>query len=138
MTNFKIEFTDKPIPDDINFLTDKINEENPGFPPATPFAFFIKDTSEKIIAGANGFVLFGAIYTDMLWVDSAYRKKGYARSLMDRIHEYGREQGCTMATLSTMSFQSALGFYQKLGYKIDFEREGYIHNSKGIYLRKKL
>ena len=138
MTNLKIEFTDKPKPDDLDFLADKINEENPGFPPATPFAFFIKDEAGNIIAGASGFVLFGSIYTDMLWVDTAHRNKGYASSLMDKIHQYGREQGCIMATLSTMSFQNALGFYQKLGYKIDFEREGHIHHSKGIYLRKKL
>jgi ribosomal protein S18 acetylase RimI-like enzyme len=57
---------------------------------------------------------------------------------MDKIHQYGKEQGCTMATLSTMSFQNALGLYQKLGYKIDFEREGYVQSSEMLFLRKEL
>jgi GNAT superfamily N-acetyltransferase len=128
MTSVEIQFTDKPKSGDIDFLTDKINVENPEFPPATPFAFFIKDAAGKIIAGANGLLLVGCIYTDQLWVDQAYRNKGYAHHLMDKIHQYGKEQGCTMATLSTMSFQNALGLYQKLGYKIDFEREGYVQS----------
>ncbi len=133
-----IEFTPSPITSDIDFLTHKINEETIAFGTATPFAFFIRDEDNKIIAGASGSVIFGCIYTDQLWVDKNYRKLGYGRKLMERIHDYGRESKCHIATVNTMSFQTAREFYEKLGYVVDFERSGYNKNSQCIFLRRSL
>ena len=133
-----IEFTTTPISKDIDFITGKINEETHEFGSAYPFGFFIKDNNGNIIAGCNGSVIFGCIYTDQLWVDKKYRKTGLGKKLMDAVHEYGLQIGCSMATVSTMSFQGALEFYEKLGYKVDFEREGYVGGSKCIFLRKEL
>jgi GNAT superfamily N-acetyltransferase len=133
----KIEYTSSPHTADIDFLTQKINEETPEFGAAHPFAFFIRE-NEKIIAGANGSVIFGAIYTDQLWVAPHYRKQGLGIRLMERIEEYGREQKCLMATVSTMSFQGAREFYENLGYKMDFERHGYIRHTSFLFLKKKL
>ena len=59
-----IEFTSTPASADIDFLTQKINQETPDFGEAHPFAFFIRDESNQIIAGCNGSVIFGSIYTD--------------------------------------------------------------------------
>ena len=55
----KTEFTDKPNSRDLDILADKINEENPDYPPATTFGFFIKEAAGAIIAGANGSLLVG-------------------------------------------------------------------------------
>ncbi len=63
-----IVFTSAPASEDIDFLTHKINEETPEFGEAHPFAFFIRDEKNQIIAGCNGSVIFGSIYTDQLWV----------------------------------------------------------------------
>ena len=41
----------------------------------------MRDDDSKIIAGANGFVIYGAIYTDQLWVDKDYRGQGFAKKL---------------------------------------------------------
>jgi ribosomal protein S18 acetylase RimI-like enzyme len=43
-----------------------------------------------------------------------------------------------MATVSTMSFQGARDFYEKLGYQIDFERKGYIQESRCFFMKKVL
>ena len=43
-----------------------------------------------------------------------------------------------LATVSTMNFQNAIVFYQKLGYEIDYERKNYINGSKCFLLSKKL
>lgn len=134
----KIEFTHAPKSTDIDFLTQKINEETPEFSPAYSFAFFVRDGDEKIIAGCNGSVIFGEIYTDQLWVRPSHRKTGLGRQLMERIHQHGLENGCSMATVSTMSFQGARGFYEKLGYRVDFERQGYEKGSTALFLRKEL
>jgi GNAT superfamily N-acetyltransferase len=134
-----IEFTKSPMETYINFLTQKINQETPEYGEAHPFAFFIRDESNQIIAGCNGSVIFGGIYTDQLWVHPDCRKNGLGHQLMEAVHDYGRKEwGCTMATVSTMSFQGALGFYKKLGYVTDFERTGYAHSSSSHFMRKEL
>jgi proline iminopeptidase len=123
---------------DFDFLTQKINEEKPDFGKAYPFAFLIKNDKKQIIGGCNGFVIFGNIYTDQLWVDPNYRNNGLGYKLMAKVHEYGVKSGCTMATLATMNFQEVLSFYAKLGYITDFERTGYNKGASCIFMRKEL
>lgn len=134
-----IEHTNSPALKDIEYLTAKINEETKEeYGSSVPFAFFIRNKDEQIIAGCNGYVIFGCIYTDQLWVDYNYRHQGYAKSLMQQVHEYGRKKSCSMATICTMTFQNAINFYEKLGYKVDFERQGYAKNASCLFLRKDL
>lgn len=132
------EFTTFPDNSDIEFLTDKINEETKDFGIATTFGFFIRDEANNIIAGCNGSIIFGCAYTDQLWVAKNYRKDGLGKKLMIAVHEYGKKLGCTMATVNTMSFQGAKEFYEKLGYIIDFKRKGYNKNSCCLFMKKEL
>jgi GNAT superfamily N-acetyltransferase len=130
-----IEFTTSPITSDIDFLTQRINEETPEYGNAHAFAFFIRDEDCKIIAGCNGSVIFGSIYIDQLWVHPNYRGKGLGHKLMNATHDYARKLDLFMAIVATMSFQRATDFYAKFGYTKDFERQGYIKNSSYIYLK---
>lgn len=133
-----IQYTSTPESADIDFLTQKINTETPDFGSSFPFAFFIRDDNQQIMAGCNGSVVYGSIYTDQLWVDIPYRQTGLGLKLMEAVHKLGIEQGCQMATVATMSFQGAQTFYEKLGYIVDFEREGYAESSSCLFLRKNL
>lgn len=130
----KIEHSLKPNINDIEFLTKKLNDETAELGSTNPFAFFIRNNANEIIAGCNGFLVFGAIYTDQLWVHPEWRKQNLGRELMKHVHDYGRKIGCRMATVATMSFQSQ-GFYEKLGYKVDFERNGYVNGSSCLFLQ---
>lgn len=134
----EIEFTTSPVATDIDFLTQKINQETPEFGEANPFAFFIRDDENQIIAGCNGSVIFGSIYTDQLWVHPGSRKNGLAHKLMEAVETYGRRSGCRIATVATMNFQGAKAFYEKLGYVVDFERPDYRKNSICHFMRKEL
>lgn len=133
-----MEFTINSTPNsgDIEYLTDKINQESIEFGHAYNFSLFIRDEDDVIIGGCNGSIIFGAIYTDQLWVDKRFRGSGIGRKIMEKVHDYARENGCTIATVATMSFQNARGFYEKLGYLVDFERSGYIMGSSMIMLKK--
>ena len=133
-----IEFTNNPSTSDINFITESINSETKEFGSAFPFSFLIRDHHNNIIAGCNGSVVYGVIYTDQLWVHQNHRKKGLGQKLMHAVHEYGHTCGCTMATVNTMSFQNACGFYEKLGYVVDFERHGHVQESHCLFLKKVL
>ncbi|MDX8430942.1 MAG: GNAT family N-acetyltransferase [Candidatus Algichlamydia australiensis] len=134
--NWNLEITTHPNAEDVNFLTKKINEEVVNKGNAYPFAMYLRK-SEEIIAGCNGSIIFGSIYTDQLWVAPAHRRKGLGKKLMEAIHKYGKKNSCRIATVTTMSFQ-AIEFYKKLGYKIDFVREGYVDNSSCIFLSLKI
>jgi GNAT superfamily N-acetyltransferase len=137
-SSVNIQYTSAPASKDIDFLTQKINKETPEFGEAHPFAFFARDEHNQIIAGCNGSVIFGSIYTDQLWVHPDHRRSGLGHKLMEAVHDYGRKSECSMATVATMSFQGALGFYEKLGYVSDFERPGYTQNSSCIFLKRSL
>ncbi len=133
-----IEQTLSPSSLDINYITEKINSETPSFGSAFPFAFFIRNEDNEMIAGVHGSVVYGSIYTDQLWVNSNYRSRGLARKLMGKVEKYGRSIGCTFASVCTMSFQNTKMFYEKLGYIVDFERGGYVNQSSCFFLKKVL
>lgn len=136
--DFKIETSHSSNSEVSDFLTDKINAETTEYGIATSFAFWIRDHNHQIIAGCNGAIIYGKIYTDQLWVDLQYRKQGLGEKLMTQVHAYGKEQHCTMASVSTMSFQNAVGFYKKLGYEIDYERKGHTQGSSCFFMTKAL
>ena len=57
---------------------------------------------------------------------------------LQKVHQYGRLKECSIATVITMSFQSAITLYKKLGYQIDLERKDNIHGASCLFLRKDL
>lgn len=108
-----------------------------GLPPIQPFSIFIKDTGRKVLGGVSGVAFYGSLYVDSLWVDQTLRKRGWGTKLMLETEKIGRERGARFITLNTMDWE-ALPFYQKLGYSIEFVREGYDKDSKMFMLRKSL
>lgn len=124
-----------------DFLTQKIDEEAKieGITEDSSwFVFVIRDHNNEIIAGCNGAVVYGAIYTDQLWVRKDYRKQGLAKLLMEEVHVLGKERNCNLATVCTLSFQHAKSFYEDLGYVCDFVREGFANDSACFFLKKEL
>lgn len=134
--NIKFEVTDCPFTGDIDFLTQEIMKEVPPvYGKAHGFAIFTKDPRGQILAGCSGSIIFGEIYTDQLWVHPQHRGRGLGRQLMNKVHQHGKSQGCKVAAVETMDFQSPQ-FYQKLGYRIDFTRSGYNQGANCLFLSK--
>lgn len=102
-----------------------------------PFAFFVKDHNQKILAGAKGVSIYGALYIDLLWVSANLRGQGIGSKLMDECEKLAKKRGCTFVNLITMDWE-ALPFYQKLGYQLEYVRHGYERNSKMNFLKKDL
>ncbi len=82
-------------------------------------------------------VIWGALRVKYLYIEEAYRGKGIGSQLMERAHAFGRERGCSFAFVETINYLAPT-FYQKLGYQIDFTREGYAEGGSFHYLQKKL
>lgn len=108
-----------------------------GLSPIRPFSIFLKDRNEHVLGGASGTLFYGSLYLDSLWVDATLRNQGWGTKLVQEAENIGRKQGALFVTLNTMDWE-ALPFYQKLGYSIEFTRNGYEKDSKMFMLRKNL
>ncbi len=82
-------------------------------------------------------IFWGQLHIKYLFVEEDYRVQGFARALMERAFKFGRLEGYNFAFVETMNFQ-APDFYQKLGFKIDFIRDGFERETSFYYLSKKL
>lgn len=139
-SDYHFEYQEEPIQEDEQVLNDGISDEatlKKNMERIKPFRIFIKDAHGIVFGGASGTIFYGSLYVDMLWLKEELRHQGLGRKLMMEAEKIGRDRQCTFVTLNTMDWE-ALPFYQKLGYEIEFVREGYVNESKMYMLRKKL
>lgn len=57
------------------------------------------------------------LYIDDLCVDSNYRKKGIGKELFEYVYQYGVSNGFDSITLNVWNGNSAMKFYEDLGFK---------------------
>ncbi|WP_133127888.1 GNAT family N-acetyltransferase [Legionella nagasakiensis] len=134
----KLSFLENPDPDEVQILTNGIKayaKQQRGFESLDFFACFIRDADNSILGGCSGGTLYGGLHIDNLWVSEQIRHQGWGIKLMQAALKYGQEKSCAFATVNTMDWE-ALGFYQKLGFKLEFERHGFQKNSVFYFLRK--
>ncbi len=108
-----------------------------GLPPMHLFSIFIKDQNQNVLGGVSGITLYRSLYIDLLWIDKGLRHQGWGTKLMQESEKVGKEHGVAFITLNTMDWQ-AFPFYEKLGYSLEFVRQGYGKDSKMLLLRKNL
>lgn len=138
--HYTITYEPNPNPKDTKIIWQGISEHAKnvkGLPPGKPFAFFIKDETNQIKGGCSGYIYYGCLYVDLLWVDKALRANQYGTKLMMQAELLAIEKGCHFIAVNTMDFE-ALGFYKKLGYIIEFERHGFDKKSIMYFLRKNI
>jgi ribosomal protein S18 acetylase RimI-like enzyme len=72
----------------------------------------------SIIAGLDACVTaFKILYVSTVFVDEAYRRKGYGKLLMDEMEKRAKAMGVNTIRLDTFSWQGK-DFYEALNYKI--------------------
>lgn len=137
---YHFDYQKDPIQEDEQVLFEGIADEaalKKNMDRITPFAIFIKDPQGVVVGGVNGFSCYGCLYVDMLWLKAELRKKGLGKNLMLEAEKIGRKRRCTFSTVDTMDWE-ALPFYERLGYSVEFIREGFEKESKMYMLRKRL
>ncbi len=136
----RIEFSHLPTTDELSLLTSGISLEakkKKNQKDIIPYAFFLKNAQNEIMGGINGCVLYGCLTIDQLFVDQTLRGKQYGTKLMSLAHDFGIKHDCRFATVNTMDWE-AKDFYIKLGYAVEFERQGYDNDSLFYFLKKSL
>lgn len=128
----------EPIPADVKYLEDRINEYNfatTGVTDAETLALFERDADGQIVAGAYGWTWGGTCEVRFLWVAAGLRGKGRGRGLLAAAEAEAARRGCRQVVLSTHSFQ-APEFYRKLGYTIIGQYDEYPRGHANYFLRK--
>lgn len=100
------------------------------------FAFALRQ-GDAIVGVITAKIFYKALVIRHLFIEKKWRRQGYGVALMQKAIEKGQKVGCHFAHLETMDFQ-ALGFYQKLGFTLEFTRKGYAHGVEMHYLKKEL
>jgi GNAT superfamily N-acetyltransferase len=129
-----------PSPEEQQFLEDRLYEFNSaqtGQDDGQLFAFFIRNEQQEIVAGLSGWTWARACEIQSLWVHPAWRGQGYRRSLLESAEQEAQARGCEVILLSTYSFQ-APAFYQKYGYKLEWQLNDFPPGHQHCYLVKRL
>ena len=72
----------------------------------------------QLVAGLDACITaFKILYVSTVYVEEAYRRKGYGKRLMEEMEKRAREMGVNMIRLDTFSWQGK-PFYEALGYEV--------------------
>ena len=103
--------------------------------PGIEINLYLKD-GDKVI-GAILCDLFNlCMYIDVMWIDEAYRGKGYGKALIEKAERLSIEKGCIFSHTCTFSYQSP-EFYKACGYEVFAELSDYPNGIVQYFLKKK-
>ena len=72
----------------------------------------------NLIAGLDAcMTAFKILYVSTVYVDEAYRRKGYGKLLMEEMEKRAKEMGANIIRLDTFSWQGK-EFYESLHYEV--------------------
>ena len=113
------------------------NESAVGPVEITRFALYVRDSYGTIRGGLVGYRAWQWLSVDQLWVDKPLRGQGYGAALLSEAEAMAREAGCVAVRLDTYAFQ-ARPFYERQGYRVYGELEGYPAGTRTYLLTKSL
>lgn len=76
------------------------------------------EDDDKVVAGLDAcMTAFKILYVSTVFVDEAYRRKGYGKMLIDEMEKRAKALGANTIRLDTFNWQGK-DFYEALGYQI--------------------
>ncbi len=107
-------------------------------PPANhrPLAVVARRAAGEIVGGLLGYTHWEWLFVQQLWSATELRGSGVGSRLMLAAETEAQTRGCHYAHLDTYSFQ-ALGFYQRLGYRVFGQLENYPAGHTRYFLHKR-
>ena len=99
--------------------------------------FVIRDEAGCMIGVAAGYSWAGTSEIKQMWIDEAYRGRGYARELLNAFVEEATRRGVRRIWVASYNFQ-APGMYEKAGFKRMAEFAGWPEGHSNVILCKTL
>lgn len=101
------------------------------------FAVFVRDESDRVIAGVSGTMWGGYCELHAMWVDERARGRGLARRLMAGAEAAARERGRGVVAFLAYDLL-ARGLYERLGYETVGVIDGFPAGSAARWFQKRL
>jgi ribosomal protein S18 acetylase RimI-like enzyme len=127
-------------PNEVDAIEDRLYEHNSHATrrhDGRGLGFVIRDDAGQMIGAAAGYTWASISELKQMWVDKAYRGRGYARALLDAFVEEARGRGARRIWVASYDFQ-APGMYEKAGFRRMAEFEGWPEGHVNVVLCKTL
>ena len=127
-------------PNEIDAIEDRIYDHNStatGRDDAAGLGFVIHNEAGQMIGVAAGYTWSGASELKQMWIDEAYRGRGYARALLDAFIAEAGSRGVRRIWVASYDFQ-APEMYEKAGFRRVAEFEGWPEGHINVILCKSL
>jgi ribosomal protein S18 acetylase RimI-like enzyme len=99
--------------------------------------FVIRDEAGRTIAFAAGYSWAGISELKQMWVDEAYRGRGYGRELLNAFVAEAADRGARRIWVASYDFQ-APGMYERAGFERVAELAGWPEGHSNVILCKTL
>ena len=99
--------------------------------------FVIRDEAGRTIGVAAGYSWAGTSELKQMWIDEAYRGRGYARELLNAFVTEAASRGVRRIWVASYDFQ-APGMYEKAGFERVAEFAGWPEGHTNVVLCKTL
>jgi ribosomal protein S18 acetylase RimI-like enzyme len=106
-------------PNEIDAIENRLHEHNShvtGRDNGQGLGFVIRDDLGRMIGVAAGYTWAGTSELKQMWVDEAYRGRGYAHASLNAFVTEARNRGVCRIWVASYDFQ-APGMYEKAGFK---------------------
>ena len=106
-------------PNEVDAIEDRIYDHNchaTGRHDGQGLGFVIRNEAGQMVGVAAGYTWAGTSELKQLWIDEAYRERGYARALLNAFVTEARSRGVRRIWVASYDFQ-APAMYEKAGFK---------------------
>ena len=127
-------------PDEIDAIEDNLyghNSHATGHDDGQGLGFVIQDEAGRTVAVAAGYTWGGISELKQMWVDQAYRGRGYASALLDAFVTEAARRGVRRIWVASYDFQ-APAMYERAGFKQMAAFEGWPEGHTNFILCKTL
>lgn len=125
-------------PVEIDGLEERLYEYNrvaTGRDDGEGLGFVIEDETGRMLGAAAGYTWAGISEVRQMWVDPAFRRRGYGRALLDAMVEEARRRGVSRIWVASYDFQ-APGLYERAGFRRMTELQGWPDGHVNVILCK--
>jgi ribosomal protein S18 acetylase RimI-like enzyme len=127
-------------PNELDAIEDRLYDHNSsatGRYDGRGLGFVIRDDAGQMVGVAAGYTWAGTSELKQMWIDEAYRGRGYARALINAFVEEACSRGVRRIWVASYDFQ-APEMYEKAGFKRVAEFEGWPEGHVNVLLCKTL
>ena len=100
---------------------------------------YIYKFNEEIIGFINFSIIYDRSELNYIFVLEKYRKKSYAKKMMDFFIDYVKNNNCLNITLEVRKSNiSAINLYKKFNFKVIADRKNYYGNEDAIMMLREV